>query len=426
MAPGASTTYTCDHVLTSVGSYVNVATVTGTPEGGAPIVHESNPVEVTASVPPKPEFTIEKFQEVDGSGLTTKPLSGLIGQTVDYEIVVKNTGNVPLTFASFTDPHCDSGTIGGGPGSTPVAPGASTTYTCDHVLTSVGSYVNVATVTGTPEGGAPIVHESKPVEVHVTPEPDFTIEKVQELQEVGGSGGTFTTGSLTGSIGQTVDYEIVVKNTGNVPLTFSSFTDPHCDAGTLAGGPGTTPVVPGAMTIYTCDHLLTSVGSYLNVATVTGTPEGEAPIIHESDTVEVKVPESKLPAKNGEPGSSGTAAPGVNLPGPAKHEVIAACEATAGLHGGAGPKRKTFTVQMSSRGVKQITFYLDGHKLKTLKQSQAKHGEFTVKINPGKLSFGAHRLSTRTVLSNAHCKAPAHSSVFVRPFSQRSVPKFTG
>ncbi|MGA2321668.1 MAG: hypothetical protein ABSG95_13145, partial [Solirubrobacteraceae bacterium] len=46
-------------------------------------------------------FTIEKLQEIKGSsaGYTTSPLTGKIGQTVDYEVLVKNTGNVALTFS---------------------------------------------------------------------------------------------------------------------------------------------------------------------------------------------------------------------------------------------------------------------------------------------------------------------------------------
>ncbi len=426
--PGSSTTYTCSHVLTSVGTYVNEATVTGT-DGAAPITHTSNPVEV--KVTGKPQFTVEKLQEVMGSGFTKSPLSGLVGETVDYKIVVTNTGEVPLTFSSFTDPHCDAGTIAGGPGVAPLAPGESTTYTCDHVLTSAGSYVNEATVTGTPEGEAPITHTSNPVEVKVPREPDFTIEKVQELQEVGGSGGTFTTGPLTGSIGQTVDYEILVKNTGNVSLNFSNFTDPRCDVNTIMGGPGATPLAPGESTVYTCNHILASVGSYVNEATVTGTPEGEAPIILTSNPVEVKVPASKTPKTEPktEPksGTPGIEVEGVKVTKPPAIIPAAICESASGLRGATGPKRKTFTVQTSSRGIKQITFYLDGRKIKTLKQSQAKHGKFTIKINPLGLSLGAHRLVAKTVLSNADCKtSPAHSGVFVRPASQRTVPKFTG
>jgi uncharacterized repeat protein (TIGR01451 family) len=422
VAPGESTTYTCDHVLRTEGIYTNDVTVTGTPEGETPITHESNQVVVEVPSPTKKaRFAIEKLQEIKGSGasFTRLTLTGAIGQTVDYEIVVKNTGEVALTFSGFSDANCDAGTIAGGPGSSSVAPGESTTYTCDHVLTATGSYPNMATVTGTPELEAPITHESNRVVVEVPREPKFTIEKLQEIK---GSGTGFKSSTLTGAAGQTVDYEIVVTNTGNVALTFSSFIDVNCDAGTIAGGPGSSSVAPGESTTYTCDHVLTGTGSYTNVASVTGTPEGEAPISHESNKVVVEVPASEVAPKNG---TSPTVA--VNPPPPTpKNGVLAECERLAPLKGASGPKRGTFTVQASSIGIKQVTFYLDGRKLKTLKQSQAKRGEFTVKINPLKLSFGAHKLLAKTLMSNPNCKAPARASVFVRPLSQRAAPKFTG
>ena len=48
-------------------------------------------------------FTIEKLQKIEGEASYTKSkLTGAeIGQTVDYEIIVKNTGNVPLKFEHF-------------------------------------------------------------------------------------------------------------------------------------------------------------------------------------------------------------------------------------------------------------------------------------------------------------------------------------
>ncbi|MGA2320282.1 MAG: hypothetical protein ABSG95_06010 [Solirubrobacteraceae bacterium] len=120
----------------------------------------------------EPGFSIvklQKFANVAG-GYTTSPLpSGHEGQTVDYEILVTNTGNVPLTFSSFSDPRCDEGTITGGPGETPVAPSSSTTYFCTHLLTKAdheaGVVENIASVTGTPpEGdGPPITDPSNPV-----------------------------------------------------------------------------------------------------------------------------------------------------------------------------------------------------------------------------------------------------------------------
>jgi hypothetical protein len=147
--------------------------------GGADI-----PAKGGVTCEPDPGFSIEKLQKIAGGKppFTTSLLpSGHVGETVDYAIEVTNTGNVPLTFSNFTDPHCDEGTITGGPGASPLAPGAETTYFCDHVLTeadhSVGFYTNTATDTGTPpEGdGPPITHESNTVVVEL-PTPTNTAE----------------------------------------------------------------------------------------------------------------------------------------------------------------------------------------------------------------------------------------------------------
>ena len=97
-----------------------------------------------------------------------------------------------------------------------MAPGEATTYTCSHLLTSVGSYVNEATVTGSSADGTRVTHTSNQVVVDVASEPGFTIEK---LQEISGVGTAFTSSPLTGKLGQTVDYEILVTNTGNEALT---------------------------------------------------------------------------------------------------------------------------------------------------------------------------------------------------------------
>src|SRR5438105_12329546 len=76
---------------------------------------------------------------------------GHVGETIDYKIVVKNTGNVPLEL-NFKDPNCDEGTIEGGPGG-PLGKGESTTYFCTHTLTEadreVGIRCNTANATGT-------------------------------------------------------------------------------------------------------------------------------------------------------------------------------------------------------------------------------------------------------------------------------------
>jgi uncharacterized repeat protein (TIGR01451 family) len=362
----------------------------------------------------EPSFTIAKLQKIRGSSssFTPAPLTGALGQTVDYEIVVKNTGNVPETFTEFTDAHCDAGTLAGGPGSSPVPAGQTTLYTCDHVLTTVGSYTNEATVTGNTTDGVPVTQTSNQVEVTVPAEPGFKIEK---LQRIAGSGAGFTTATLTGAIGQTVEYEIVVKNTGNEALTLSKFADPMCDPGTIAGGPGEAPLSLGSSTTYTCRRLLTAAGTYANVATVTGTPPGE---MQTSNRVEVVVP--------GSGGSQGVL-PGSESSGPAKHGVEQFCAAALPAYRvPSGPKRRTFTVQIGASGIRQITFYLDGHKLKSFKRSQAKAGKFSLTINPATLSYGPHTLSIKALPQNLYCAAAASAGVFVRPFAERRQVKFTG
>jgi hypothetical protein len=118
----------------------------------------------------KPAFTIEKRQQINGSGFTTGELTGKVGETIEYEIIVKNTGTTPLTLSNFKDANCES--IAGGP-SKALAPGESAIYTCRHLITKAdqeaGKHENDATVTGSPPPGegAEITHTSNEVIVKV-------------------------------------------------------------------------------------------------------------------------------------------------------------------------------------------------------------------------------------------------------------------
>jgi hypothetical protein len=355
-----------------------------------------------------PSFTIEKFQEIAGSneGFTKNPLIGAIGQTVDYEIIVRNTGNVPLEFSEFSDPHCDPGTIAGGPGTGlpgthTVDPKQSTVYTCSRLLTTPGPCSNEATVVGGTPEEPPVMETSNQVVCEVpsppppplpppppAPKPAFTIEK---RQEIAGSKAGFTTAQLSGIVGETVDYEVIVTNTGNTPLKFSSFSDGPCDQPTISGGPGEGAVAPGSATTYTCSHLLASAGKYVNVASVLGTAPGATPVGETSNPVEVAV---AAPA-TGEVKCSRAVQPVYHLP--------------------TGPKRHAFTVQLSSVGAHELTVYLDGRKLKTFKPSQARNGKFTLTIDPRKLRFGSHKLVVKGVSTEPECTKIAATSAFVRP-----------
>jgi uncharacterized repeat protein (TIGR01451 family) len=278
-------------------------------------------------------------------------------------------------------------------------------------------------VTGTSLFGTALTQTSNQVLVEVPrpapgpePEPEFTIEK---RQKIAGSESGFTTSPLTGAIGQTVDYQITVTNTGNEALATLNFSDPRCDEGTIVGGPGEAPLAPGGSTTYSCSRLLSSTGSYANDATVTGTPADGNPVTHTSNRVEVVVPPASVPAVSNGPSSQ----PAVNVP---LQEVLPCKVSQPAFHGPSGPERGVFTVRVNSAGIQQITFYLDGHKLKTLKQSQAKSGKFAIKIDPRKLSHGAHTLSIKGIGTDPKCGSIARSSVFVHPLTASRAVKFTG
>jgi len=398
LAAGESTTFTCIHKLTTTGVWTNVASIEG---GGVP--KTSNEVVVKVPNLKEPAFTIEKLQRLDETGSFTKEeLTGALGQTVNYEIIVTNVGDVTLTFKNFVDADCE-GIVGGpGPGGE-IKVGQSATWICFHVLTSTGTWPNVATIEGNEGTGK---KESNEVVVKVPPEPRLTIEKKQMLPGEAG----FTTNELTGTVGQVVSYEIIVTNTGNVPLSLSNFTDTQC-AG-ISGGAA--ELAPGDFTIFTCMHMITSTAPYVNVAAVEGTPPpGQgAPVRVESNQVVVKAIE---PA--GQIVPKGEVAPA----------VCAVKPGTLVLKGVGGPKRHKFTVEVRAGDLKQVTFFLDGRKIKTFTASTSARAKFfKVKINPAKLRKGPHHISAVGVLKDPLCAPVKAAAVFVHPGPGARRPNFTG
>ncbi len=179
----------------------------------------------TISCPPAPAFNVEKLQSIGGSPFTAGPLTGTVGQKVEYEMVATNTGNVPLSIplTAVTDPKCDPDTLALHSGTNPVPLGGSIVLTCSHILTTAdqatGSYTNTATITGTPTlgGGSPIGNETNTVvvtpvtgpgeeehkEEHKNPPPAVEPEKPPAIgvSPSGPTASQSTTGSKTGVLG---------------------------------------------------------------------------------------------------------------------------------------------------------------------------------------------------------------------------------
>ena len=208
LAPGAETTFSCQHTLAAVGSYSNEASIEANEGAGTKTSNK-----VTVKVSEEAHFTIEKLQRVTGEPLYTKSeVTGNTGQTLEYEIVVKNTGNVQLKFTALADGNC---TGINPPGTTELAPTAEETFTCTHVLGNAGTYTNEASIEGSNGTGT---KTSNVVTAKIASAPSFTVEK---RQRIGGSG-PYTTGPLTGEVGKTVEYQIVVTDNGNTTLKFGA------------------------------------------------------------------------------------------------------------------------------------------------------------------------------------------------------------
>ena len=101
----------------------------------------------------------------------------------------------------------------------------------------------------------------------------------------------FSTKTVTAHKGQTIDYQITVKNTGTTTVTLDRLKDPICDSGTVAGGAAT--LAPGQSTTYTCSHKVTSgdksAGKVVNVARVDYTSPGQKQTCGTSNSVTVTI-----------------------------------------------------------------------------------------------------------------------------------------
>jgi uncharacterized repeat protein (TIGR01451 family) len=281
-----------------------------------------------------------------------------------------------------------------------------------------------------------------PGAVSCSPKPAFTLEKTQAIA---GSGLPFTSATLSGHVGQTIDYRLLATNTGNTPLTFGTLTDKLCDPGTIKGGESN-PVEPLGTVEFICSHTLTAAdeaaGSYMNVATLTGTPEeGEgSPVTEPSNPVEVDpvtaeevptTPTTPAPTPKQEVLSNTTSSNGSSGGGSPQSGVLAFSSASVpALHGPQGCVRGAFTASIRSAGVNTVIFYLDGHKLKRLTYHNAHNGLLSVRIDGSKLKIGAHKVMAKITMKQSSPTATAAKAsralMIVRCKSAVLTPRFTG
>ncbi|MFD8495576.1 CARDB domain-containing protein [Amycolatopsis sp. NPDC059657] len=251
LTPGASQRHQC--TINPQTGITNTATATGDDPTKRPVTSTST-AEVTVI---GPGISITKTAD-------PKPL--LTGQQATFTLIVKNTGDVPLTEVTVTDPLAPACAITIGT----LAPGAvSSPITC--TVTMPGhDLTNIATATGNDPTGRPVTSTDDATVKLATPA--ITLTKKADA---------------TTTPGATVTFTLTVTNTGNVDLTPVEATDPtnpQCDRkfDTLAAGDHRE---------WTCTALAPQSGDLTNTATATGTPDTAQPStpVTDSATAIVKV-----------------------------------------------------------------------------------------------------------------------------------------
>jgi len=200
-----------------------------------------------------PSIDIEKSTNGQDADIPTGPII-TVGDPVNWQYVVHNTGNVELTNVTVTD---DRGVTVSCPQNT-LDPDESMTCTASGVA-AAGQYANLGTATGTPPVGNDVSDEDP--SHYFGAEPSIDIEKSTNGQDA-----DIPTGPII-TVGDPVNWQYVVHNTGNVELTGVTVTD---DQGVTVSCPQNTLDPDESMTCTASG--VAAAGQYANLGTATGTP----------------------------------------------------------------------------------------------------------------------------------------------------------
>lgn len=155
-----------------------------------------------------------------------------------------------------------------------IAPCSGSSSGATVVAPSVPTTTSTSVAAAPPKASSPTVATPtlRTAASAVTPVPGLSIVKSERV----GSSGSFVRDPVQASVGQQLQYRVVVTNTGNTALRVA-MTDPRCDAGTLSPA-GIQMIGAGDALTYTCSHVLLGVpegGVFRNTAAATGTsPQG--------------------------------------------------------------------------------------------------------------------------------------------------------
>jgi uncharacterized repeat protein (TIGR01451 family) len=231
LAPGASITCTSSYTITQAdinsGSVTNIASATN----GA-VTSPTDTKTVTAVQ--TPGLLLTKIGVLDIT-VIDPDYSADVGDVIDYTLQATNNGNVTLTNVSISDPLI--GTLTCTQPAT-LAPGA--TLTCTGSYTLLQDDLDVHKVDNTASVDS---DQTAPTQTsHTVPLPEITLSKTATPHL-----------SSPATVGDTIDYEIVATNNGEVTLKDVSISDPLL---------GALSCIPSQPAVLAPSDTLTCTGSY--------------------------------------------------------------------------------------------------------------------------------------------------------------------
>ena len=266
--PGETWIFTCTHVFTAAGTFIDHVTATGNDANG-PVVPENATATVTALPPLTPATSLT---------VVATPATGTAPLTVTYTYTEKNTGNVAISNVTLTDLDgiCSPITFVSGDtnGNGMLDPGETWTFTCTHVFTSGGSFTSHVNATGVVVGSgaaAPVEAASVTVGVTAVGPISFVIHTMLSVTVTPVSG-TVTVVSPGVTETLTVTYTYSETNDGNVPIAAVKIVDDGCANVVFTGGDtnGNGILDPGETWTYTCSRTFDQPGNFTNHVTATG------------------------------------------------------------------------------------------------------------------------------------------------------------
>jgi uncharacterized repeat protein (TIGR01451 family) len=239
LAAGASASVTFGVTLTGdvrCGSLTNTASVSASDEPAAAQGDDSASASDTVTCPPSIEMT------------KTAPRFTHVGTAVRFTMHVTNSGEVDLDHVTVSDPGCDGAPHGGGDGT--LSPGEHRTYRCRHVVrtSTPDLFATTATVRAASAGGSTSARARATTRVL---KPKLSISVVPN--------------PVSATVGDTLTYRYVIRNTGNATLTDVAITDDQL------GSVGTVPqLAPGHRITFQVHRTVTAERVWVtNTATVT-------------------------------------------------------------------------------------------------------------------------------------------------------------